>query len=196
MDSPTELSFHGMEPSPSVESQVRERVEKLQRYFGRINSCRVVIEMPHRHGRKGKLYRVRIEIGVPGKSKVVVSRDPGLNRAHEDIHVAVRDAFDSAQRLLKGHSDKRSGAVKHHEPPLHGAVQRLESQQGFGFVALPDGQEVYFHRNAVIGGAWNTLRVGDEVRLSVAETESEKGPQATTVTAIGKHHIVEQRPRK
>lgn len=196
MDSLPELSFHGMKPSPSVESRVRERVRKLERFFGRINSCRVTIEAPHRQGRKGKLFQVRIEIGVPGKPNIVVSHDPGLNHAHEDIYVAVRDAFDSAQRQLKHHADKSAGAVKHHEPPVHGEIQRLDPKQGFGFVALPDGQEVYFHRNAVIGGGWDKLRVGNEVRLSVAETESGKGPQATTVVAIGKHHIVDQRPRK
>ncbi len=190
MDSPLALAFHGMAPSPNVETRVREQAAKLERFFGRINSCQVTIEAPHRHSRKGRLYRVRIEIGVPGKPNLVVSRHPSQHHAHEDIYVAIRDAFDAAQRRLQEHARKTSRAVKVHEAPLHGKILKLSPDRGYGFIALPDGQEIYFHRNAVVGADTKTLREGDEVRLSVAENESAKGPQATSVVPIGKHHIV------
>ncbi len=34
------------------------------------------------------------------------------------------------------------------------------------------------------------LEAGSEVRLVVAENEGDEGPQASTVTAVGKHRIV------
>jgi len=46
--------------------------------------------MPHQHKNQGKLFNVRIDIGVPG-SEIVVNRDQ-----HEDVYVALRDAFDAA----------------------------------------------------------------------------------------------------
>ena len=191
MDVPLELSFRNMDPSDAVEAKVRERVDKLETFFGRINACRVVVEAPHRHRRKGKIYHVRIEIGVPGRT-LIVDRDPGQHHAHEDVYVAIRDAFDAARRQLEDHSRKAAGKVKAHEVPVHGAISTLNGHQGYGIATLPDGQEVYFHRNSVVNDGFANLDVGDQVRLVVAESESAKGPQASTVTPIGKHHLTER----
>ncbi len=191
MDVPLELSFRNTDPSEAVEARVRERVDKLETYFGRINSCRVVVEAPHRHHRKGKIYHVRIEIGVPGRT-LIVDRDPGQHHAHEDVYVAIRDAFDAARRQLEDHSRKAAGKVKTHDMPTHGSVSVLNGLQGYGIATLPDGQEIYFHRNSVVNDGFESLDVGDEVRLVIAEGESAKGPQASTVTPIGKHHLTER----
>jgi ribosomal subunit interface protein len=191
MDVPLELSFRNMDASEAVEAKVRERVDKLETYFGRINSCRVVIEAPHRHHHKGKVYHVRIEIGVPGNT-IIVDRDPGQHHAHEDVYVAVRDAFDAARRQLEDHARKSAGRTKTHEVPSHGTISLLNGLQGYGIATMPDGQEVYFHRNSVVNDGFETLAVGDQVRLVVVTGESEKGPQASTVTPIGKHHLSER----
>ena len=191
MDVPLELSFRNMDPSEAVEAKVRERVDKLETFFGRINACRVVVEAPHRHHHKGKIYHVRIEIGVPGRT-LIVDRDPGRHHAHEDVYVAIRDAFDAARRQLEDHSRRAAGKIKTHETPTHGSVSVLNGLQGYGIATLPDGQEVYFHRNSVVNDGFANLDVGDEVRLVIAEGESAKGPQASTVTPIGKHHLTER----
>ena len=192
MDIPLQISFRNMDASEAVEARVRERAEKLETYYDHITSCRVVVEAPHRQKNKGKLYHVRIDIGVPGRPDIVVSRDPGKKHAHEDVYVAVRDAFDAARRQLEDHHRKISGKVKTHEAPLHGRVARIFPEEGYGFIETSEGQEIYFHRNAVIEATFESLEVGDQVRLSIAEGESEHGPQATTVRPIGKHHIVER----
>ncbi len=190
MDVPLQVSFRNLEHSDAVEARVREKAEKLEQYYGRITSCRVMIEAPERHRRKGKLYHVRLEINVPGDT-VIVSRHPSEKQAHEDIYVAIRDAFNAARRQLEDHSRKQRGKVKTHEAPPHGKVTRLFSAEGYGFIEMPDGQEVYFHRNSVVNDGFAKLEPGSPVRLVVAEGESEKGPQASTVHVIGKHHIVE-----
>jgi len=71
MNLPIEISFRDMDSSEAVEARVRERVEKLQRYFDRALSCRVVVEARHRSSRKGKLYNVRLHLSIPGKDVVV-----------------------------------------------------------------------------------------------------------------------------
>jgi cold shock CspA family protein len=79
------------------------------------------------------------------------------------------------------------GRVKHHEPPqLRGRIVRFVAGEPYGFIETSDVQEVYFHQNSVVDGTFDELKVGDEVRLSVAE--GAKGLQATTVHRIGKHH--------
>ena len=190
MQIPVEVTFRNMDPSEAVEAKIRKKAEKLERYFDRIVSCRVVVESPHRRHQKGKLYNLRIDIGVPGREIVVTHSGP-KNHAHEDIYVAVRDAFNAATRQLEDHARKVRGDVKSHEVPPHGKVVRLFPYQGYGFVAMSDGREIYFHRNSVVNNAFDQLEVGHEVRVAVAEGESAEGPQASTVTPIGKHHLIE-----
>ena len=189
MQIPLEVTFHNMDRSEAIEAGVREKAAKLERFFDRIIGCRVVVEAPHRHQRKGKLYSVKIDISVPGK-EIVVNRHGSKNHAHEDVHVAIRDAFNAAVRQLEDHSRKVRGEVKTHEVPLHGKVLRLFAYEGYGFIACSDGREIYFHKNSVVNEQFGQLDVGSEVRLVVADGESAKGPQASTVTPIGKHHIV------
>ena len=113
MQVPLQISFRNMDPSPSIEEVVREKAGKLERFFDRIVSCHVTVEAPHRHQHKGKLYKVRIDIGMPGKD-VHVNQEGPKNQAHEDVYVAIRDAFDAAVRQLEDNARRMRGDVKSH----------------------------------------------------------------------------------
>ena len=190
MQIPVQVTFRNMDPSAAVEAKIRGKAEKLERHFDRVVSCRVVVESPHRRHHKGKLYQVRIDIGVPGK-EIVINHAGPKNHAHEDVYVAVRDAFNAAARRLEAHARKVRGDVKSHQVPPHGKVARLFPYEGYGFVEMSDGREIYFHRNSVVNSGFDQIEVGHEVRVAVAEGESADGPQASTVTPIGKHHLIE-----
>lgn len=189
MTVPVQVTFKGMDPSPALEARILKKAGRLERFMGDILRCHVVVEAPHRHHHQGNLYRASIEVSVP-RGKVVVAHDGPRDHAHEDPYVAVRDAFDAAIRQLEDHARKLHGRVKHHEPPTHGKVARFIAGADYGFIETSDGQEVYFHRNSVVGDRFDGLRVGDEVRLSIAEGDGEKGSQASTVHQLGKHHPV------
>jgi len=73
-------------------------------------------------------------------------------------------------------------------------VARLFPDQGYGFIVASDGEEIYMHRNSVLDGAFDRLSAGDGVRFYARPGEGEKGPQASTVELIGKHHPSPQRP--
>lgn len=182
---PVQVTFRDMATSPAVEAAIREKAETFERFADRITNCRVVVEAPHQRHRKGKLYQVHIDLGLAGGS-LVVGREGPMNHAHEDIYVAIRDSFRAATRMLEEHERKRRGNVKTHETPPHGAIVRMFPDHGF--IRASDGQEIYFHRNSVVDGDYDKLEEGDTVRLTLAE--GEKGPQASAVTLIGKHHIV------
>lgn len=188
MQMPLQISFHGMDPSPAIEARIREKATKLERFSDRIIGCRVVVEAPHRHHRHGKLYNVRIDLSVPGKD-IFVGRSGPLNHAHEDVYVAIRDAFNAAARQLEDHVRRMRSDVKTHAAPAHGKITQLI--EDYGFITMPDGQEVYFHKNSVVDADFDKLEVGNEVRVVIAEGEGIKGAQASTVTPVGKHHIVE-----
>jgi cold shock CspA family protein len=149
-------------------------------------SCRVVVEAQHQHHHKGNLYHVRVDITVPGH-ELVVSRDPKDHQAHQDVYVAIRDAFDAARRQLEDYARKLRGDVKEHEVPPHGHISELLPEQDYGRIQTTDGRSIYFHRNSVINADFDSLSTGDPVRFD--EEVGDEGPQASTVRVIGKHHI-------
>jgi len=187
MQIPLRITFRNLDRSDAVEAKVRERVDELEQFYNRITGCRVVIEEPSRRQHKGNLFHVRVDLSVPGR-EIVVKRDPPEHHGHEDIYVALRDCFDAVRRQLEDHVRRARGDVKTHEAASHGRILRLVPTEGFGFITAADGAEIYFHRHAVSGNAFDKLKEGDEVRFAMHEGEGEKGPQASTVTPIGKHH--------
>ncbi len=183
MQVPIEIRFHNMDRSAAVEDDIRERVAKLERFAEDIVSCRVSVEAPHRHHRQGKTYHVAVDIRVPG-GEIVASRDPGADHAHEDVYVAIRDAFNAARRQLQDHVRARRGEIKAHEVPPHGTITALHADQNFGWITTSDGREVYFHRNSVTNTDFDNLETGSEVRFN--EEDGDEGPKATMVHVVGK----------
>ena len=113
MPVPVQITFRNMDPSPAVEARIHEKAAKLERFFDRIVSCEVIVEAPHRHHHKGKLDNVRINISIPG-SDINVRHTGPEDHAHEDVYVALRDAFAAAGRQLEDHVRKMRGDVKNH----------------------------------------------------------------------------------
>jgi ribosomal subunit interface protein len=114
MQTALQITFRKMEVSPAAEAAIRERAEALGQFYDRITSCKVVVEHSGRHHHKGRLYHLGIELIVPGR-EIVIKRDPSQHHAHEDIYVAIREAFDSARRALEDHIRCARGDVKNHE---------------------------------------------------------------------------------
>lgn len=186
MEIPLQITFRNMPPSDAVEKRIRQKVKKLDKLYDRIMGCRVVVETPHRRHVQGKLFHIRIDLTVPG-NELVVTREPHAHHAHEDIYVAIRDAFSAMQRQLQDHLGRYQERMKPREGPPHGIVISLVADHGF--LATGDGREIYFHRNSVIDNGFDVLEIGTEVRF--AEEQGEQGPQASTVTPVGKegrHH--------
>ena len=187
MQVPLQIAFEHIGHSDALEAAVRKEAQRIERFYDRITSARVVIARPQHRHHKGDTYCVRIHIAVPGGKHIDITRDPAMTGRHEDVHVTIRDAFDAAGRQLQDQVRNLSGEIKAHESPPHGVIGSLVPERDHGFIAASDGREIYFHRNSVIGGKFDDLKVGQEVRFS--EGVGDKGPQATSVRAISKHHL-------
>jgi len=109
MQRPIQIRFHDVAHSDALETHIREKVAKLEELYPHITGCDVTVEMPARHKQQGKPFNVRIDLLVPG-GELVVNRD-----LHEDVYVALRDAFDAARRQLDDYGRKQRGDTKHHE---------------------------------------------------------------------------------
>ena len=57
-----------------------------------------------------------------------------------------------------------------------GTVKKLVRERGFGFIQASDGVEIFFHRSALQGEAFDTLAEGQAVEFDVER--GDKGPRA------------------
>ncbi len=140
MTLPLQVTFRNMKHSDEVEDWIREEVEKLETFYHRIIGCRVAIEVPHRHHKKGKPLHVRIDLTLPGK-EIVVKREPvvlrrapvngeaalasmrrALQSLHGDLQLVIHDAFKSAARRVQDFARRQRGEVKSHRTIFGGSL--------------------------------------------------------------------------
>ncbi len=180
MQAPTEIAFRHYEPSDEARGEIDREVKRLEEFGPRITSCNVVVEGPSARRRQGGLFKVDLRIAMPERKEIVVSKTHF--HAHEREHplVAIREAFDEAIRQIEDAARETRGDVKEHAPPQsHGRVAKFLAGEDCGFIKTPDGREIYFHRDAVLNGAFDRMVVGAEVHF--VEEEGENGPQARIV---------------
>jgi ribosome-associated translation inhibitor RaiA len=109
MKIPMAVNLPEVEGAAELERKIRQRAAKLERFSTDILNCQVWLEAPEGHHRKGRLYRVRIRLTVPGEEILVEEQPP-----HEDPHAAIRSSFDAARRQLEDFVRRRRGQVKTH----------------------------------------------------------------------------------
>ena len=184
MQLPLQITFRNLPTTTEFETAIREEVARLDEFYNHVMSCRVVVDVPHKHHLDGNLYQVRIDVTVPG-GEIVVNREPSMSEANKVFQSAVRSAFDAARRQLEDYARRQRGVVKTHQSRAPAKVLRLFPEEGHGFLQTPEGREVYFHKDSVLKGGFARLEVGTEVTF--VEEAGEQGPQATTVHVVGRH---------
>lgn len=188
MNVPLEISYRGVESSEYLDKAIRQGVAKLERHCDHLSSCRVAIERTQHHQRSGQRYRVRIDLTVPPRHELTVSREPSEGSLHTDLVAEIREAFDAAERQVKQLSARQHGDVKvHPQQETQAVVEEIDAGNDHGFARTLDGQRVYFHRHSVLHREFEQLSPGTGVRLRVHQ--GEKGLQASSV------QITDKRPR-
>ncbi|MGH9681543.1 MAG: HPF/RaiA family ribosome-associated protein [Candidatus Acidiferrales bacterium] len=132
MTIPLQITFRNVRSSSIVEDWIRAEAAKLETFYSQITGCRVAVEVPHRHHRKGKPLHVRIDLTLPGK-EIVVKREPvpahrqwpageddrliekQSSLPHHDLHLVIHDAFKAAARRIQDFARYRRGDVKRHD---------------------------------------------------------------------------------
>ena len=201
MKSQLQITFRNMQRSEEIEGWIRAEAAKLETFYSQLMGCRVAVEVPHRHHRKGSPYHVRIDLTVP-QGEIVVKREPSLNaRArqlgereikkhaevntpHKNLRIAINEAFKAAGRRLQDYARRQRGDTKSHAPLPEARVSKIFPREGYGFLTSDDGREIYFHKNSVLGRAFPHLKVGTTVKF--VEEPGDNGPQASTVRVVPK----------
>ena len=89
-----DVVYRDLDSSAALNEVIAKKLAKLSRYSDQIVRSRVVLDAPHNHKHKGKQFRASIELDIKGHPFAVTQDD-------ESIHIAVRDAFYTAERKVK-----------------------------------------------------------------------------------------------
>ena len=200
---PLQITFRNMEALPVAEQWIQLEAAKLEAFYKRIMGCRVAVERPLSH-QEGSPYHVRIDLTVPG-GELVIKHEPALitrarrlgeaeitkhleaRNPHKHLRQAINDAFKAAGRRLQDYTRRQHGDVKHREMRSVAKVTQLFPDKDYGFLATPEGREIYFHKDSVLNQDFGRLTVGTSVTF--AEEQGDKGPQASTVRIMAKQGV-------
>jgi ribosome-associated translation inhibitor RaiA len=108
---PLQVFFRGMDPTPALEADIRRRAQALDRFAADLMACRVEVAMLHKHRHQGQPFAVRLHVTLSGHELTVD------HVQHEDLRVALRDAFADVRRQIEDTVRRRRGEVKAHSLP-------------------------------------------------------------------------------
>jgi hypothetical protein len=116
---PPQVLFRNSKPTMDVDTQIRQELAALEKFYSRIMTCRVEVEAPEHH-RRGSEYNIRIDLGVPRErvAKTEPSPSAGTQVQHraqhlevkarnKDVHLAIHGGFKIARRRLGNYSANR-----------------------------------------------------------------------------------------
>lgn len=159
----------------SWQEKIENEKERLSRHHpGLVHNLRVTIEGTKSHKEGG--YELIVVASVPNDTVVV-------KRKGEKVRVLLGDAFDTMGQQLKELQRKRRQTVKVQEGAVpssgEGIIKKVFPFEFYGFIATPEGREIYFHENALKDVKIADLNEGDAVKFG--ESEGDKGPSASWV---------------
>lgn len=100
MKAAVDVVYRDLDSSDALNEIILKKAGKLSRFSDKIIHSRVVLDTPHNHKTKGKQFRASIELDIKGHPIAITQTD-------ESIHVAVRDAFENAERKVKQLAQKQ-----------------------------------------------------------------------------------------
>lgn len=104
---PTEIKFHGFRKSDAIEAAVHRWVTRLELVYDRILRVEVRLDQPHRSHRQGREFEVHIHVEVPGAD--IITR----HARHEDVYIAIADAFRATRRQMLDQIEHRRDFVSY-----------------------------------------------------------------------------------
>ncbi len=169
MQQPIQITFKGRDQTEELVNLIHKKAHKLQQFFDKIISCHIIVEQIKSHQQQNNIH---INLNIPGKEFVVTKKKD------KNIHIALRNAFDSLQQQLESYTKKTLLEIKSHADIIYGKIVRLFKD--FGFIEGTNGSEYYFNASSLTHTQFSYLAVGNTVHFT--EAVGDNGLQA--------HHII------
>lgn len=186
MQEEPEVTFKNMDASPTLEARMQERIDRLERFHHGIVGCRVVVQEAHKSAASGKNpLRIDLEVQIPG-DLLHASGEEEIRETKDNTGNLVTRVFEAMEHQLDAAVARAKRRVKAHTADHEiGRVTRLFASQGYGFVQVGEGPELYFTENVLHGLAMDDLEEGTAVLVSRAHDDGPMGPLAKAVRRLG-----------
>jgi ribosome-associated translation inhibitor RaiA len=186
MQQEPEITFKNTDVSPAMEARIRDRIQRLERFHNGIIGCRVVVEEGHKAPASAKNpLALTLEVQIPGRL-LASHGEEEIRAAKDNTGSLVTRVFEAMEHQLDGAVARAQRRVKAHSADHEiGRVSRLFAHQGYGFVQVGEGTELYFTENVLHGLAIGDLEEGTPVVVSRAHEDGPMGPMANAVRRLG-----------
>ena len=196
MEFPPEIAFHKADKPAWAEDEIRSRIDRLEKLYDGLTGCRVRVDQRASNVEGNIPPVVRIEMSVPGHDDLVVAYEPDrLQKRFQnpDLRNAISDAFTTAEQMLIEYKRQLGGRTKaiHHDSrnQFLGQVAELHPEEDYGFLMTKEGGLLYFHRNGLLSGDFDSLKRGDEVHY--VEEMGDTGPIAAKVRVARNDNVAD-----
>ena len=159
---------------PDWRALIEERLRRLADRHPKLSHVHVTLKHGGHHLRGTE--EVDIVATCPGATLRAAKRE-------ENMRDAIHAALDVLERELAAHHEARRHFGKAPGPRASGTIARLFTDRGYGFILTENGEEVYFHRNALHEFDFASLGLGLPVELEIEH--GARGPQARRVFPVG-----------
>ena len=113
MNFPVSITFHGMDASDALRTQIDARIQRLGRFAADILACDIVVSASERRHHQGNRYNVHARVRLRDRD-IEAGRATQPDDSHEDPYVAMAHTFDILRRRIEDHVRRRRGDVKAH----------------------------------------------------------------------------------
>jgi ribosomal subunit interface protein len=169
-----EIQTQRVAMQPEWRALIEERLARLAERYPRLIRVHVTLKHGRHHLRGAE--EVDIVATCPGATL-------RAGKQAEEMRDALHAALDALERELAAHHEVRRRFGKAPGPRVAGTIARLFPDRGYGFILTDDGEEVYFHRNALHELDFASLPLGFPVELEIEQ--GVRGPQASRVFPVG-----------
>jgi ribosomal subunit interface protein len=169
-----EIQTQHVAMQPEWRSLIEERLARLAERYPKLVRVHVTLKHGRHHLRGAE--EVDIVATYPGATLRAAKQE-------EEMRDAVHAALDALERELAAHHAGRRHFGKAPGPRSAGTIARLFSDRGYGFILTDNGEEVYFHRNALHELDFGSLSLGLPVELEIEP--GQRGRQASRVFPVG-----------
>ena len=96
------IRFEGLPVSAALREDILRHANKLWQIAPQLQSCDVAVRRAEHRHQHGNRYLVHVHAVMRGAT-FEAGRSPTKDPSHQDVYVAVRDAFDAMQRQVSEH---------------------------------------------------------------------------------------------
>lgn len=114
MKRPLEVHYRGISHSEALDEHIQARVRRLDRLHPNVVGCRLYLERPHRHHESSKGWRAAIDITVPPRRKVAMTR----LSVDDNLYKLLDELFEAAERRVRKLAERPRGRAKPELQPV------------------------------------------------------------------------------